>query len=61
MEFFVCPDCGQEMKKCKSKYGYFLGCKNYPNCKGTRNLKGQSKTEEKTYQEFFGKIPKIIL
>ena len=27
-----CPRCGGKLKKKKSKYGKFKGCKNYPNC-----------------------------
>jgi len=33
-----CPTCGGEMQLKKGKYGEFLSCKKYPNCKGTRNI-----------------------
>ena len=35
-----CPNCGGKLVMRKGKYGKFLGCSNYPNCKYTRNLKG---------------------
>ena len=28
----ICPKCGSPLLKKKGKYGYFLGCSNYPNC-----------------------------
>ena len=35
-----CPKCGQYLVKRKGKYGEFLGCSGYPECKYTENLKG---------------------
>lgn len=34
-----CPLCGSTMYIREGKYGKFLGCSNYPNCKGTRKSK----------------------
>jgi DNA topoisomerase-1 len=37
----TCPDCGGPMKLQPSRFGgvgYFLGCANYPKCKGKRQL-----------------------
>ena len=34
-----CPLCGATMYVRESKYGEFLGCSNYPNCKGTKKIK----------------------
>lgn len=34
----VCPRCGGELVRRKGKYGEFLGCKNYPRCRFTRNV-----------------------
>lgn len=34
-----CPLCGRTMYIREGKYGRFLGCSNYPNCKGTRKIK----------------------
>lgn len=33
-----CPKCGGEMYIREGKYGKFLGCSNYPNCKGTLKI-----------------------
>ena len=27
-----CPKCGGDLIRKKGKYGYFLGCRNYPTC-----------------------------
>ena len=32
-----CPDCGSELVIRKGKYGLFIGCKGFPNCKKTYN------------------------
>ena len=34
----VCPRCGGELVRRKGKYGEFLGCKNYPRCRYTRDV-----------------------
>ena len=34
----VCPLCGGELVRRKGRYGAFLGCKNYPECRYTRGL-----------------------
>lgn len=43
-----CPKCGSEMKPRKSRYGIFLGCSNYPECKGIINIpkKGEPLPDE---------------
>ncbi len=33
-----CPLCGSTMYIREGKYGKFLGCSKYPNCKGTRKM-----------------------
>ena len=35
----TCPKCGAILKERTGKYGKFLGCSNYPNCKYTRDIK----------------------
>lgn len=37
-----CPKCGGKLSKRKSKYGYFIGCSNYPKCKFTIDLNKRS-------------------
>jgi DNA topoisomerase I len=32
----TCDNCGGAMTVRKGRRGYFLGCANYPKCKGTR-------------------------
>ncbi|MBE6893271.1 MAG: hypothetical protein E7482_04600 [Ruminococcaceae bacterium] len=34
-----CPLCGSVMYIREGKFGKFLGCSNYPDCKGTRKIK----------------------
>lgn len=34
-----CPLCGGTMYIREGKYGKFLGCEDYPKCKGTRKIK----------------------
>lgn len=34
-----CPLCGGTMYIRDGKYGQFLGCEDYPKCKGTRKIK----------------------
>ncbi|MCL2520626.1 MAG: type I DNA topoisomerase [Spirochaetaceae bacterium] len=38
-----CPNCGKELVVRYSKTGAFLGCSDYPTCKGTIPLPGQDK------------------
>ena len=34
----ICPKCGNLLLKRKGKYGDFLGCNNYPECRYTENI-----------------------
>ena len=34
----ICPVCGAQMKLREGRYGEFLGCSRYPNCKQTAKL-----------------------
>ena len=36
-----CPDCGGELAKRPSRYGMFIGCSNYPDCKYTESTKNR--------------------
>lgn len=40
-----CPNCNAHMVSRKSARGIFWGCSNFPNCKGTRDVMGESKQE----------------
>ena len=33
-DMFTCPICGKKMLLRRSRFGVFLGCADYPNCKG---------------------------
>lgn len=33
----ICPKCGGLLVQRKGRYGYFIGCSNYPNCRYTKN------------------------
>lgn len=35
----ICPKCGKNLVLRRSKYGIFLGCSNYPNCKHIEKVK----------------------
>ncbi|MFN3166247.1 MAG: restriction endonuclease [Phycisphaeraceae bacterium] len=34
----ICPECGQAVREVKGKYGPFLGCVRYPDCKWTMSI-----------------------
>ena len=39
----ICPDCGKKLGIKLSKFGPFIGCENYPNCKYTKQLNKNDK------------------
>ena len=48
----ACPECGKGTLSLKvSKYGAFLGCSNYPECKYTKNLAAGDSATEKTGED----------
>jgi DNA topoisomerase-1 len=38
----ACPDCGKPLAKKLSRYGSFISCTNYPECKYKRSLSGET-------------------
>ena len=38
----VCPECGKPLAKKLSRYGSFISCTNYPECKYKRSISGES-------------------
>ena len=38
LENNICPRCGGKLVKKHSKYGEYLGCENYPDCKFTKSI-----------------------
>lgn len=43
----VCPECGHDLVTRTSKYGEFVGCSNYPNCKYIKGKKTTSNDVKK--------------
>lgn len=41
----VCPNCGGQMVLRDGRYGKFLGCDNFPRCKGSRNVEWEEEYE----------------
>ena len=41
----VCPECGKPLAKKLSRYGSFISCTNYPECKYKRSLSGESQDD----------------
>lgn len=37
-EYGDCPECGGQLQEKSGKYGRFLGCSNYPECRHTEDL-----------------------
>lgn len=44
-EEILCPECNGKMISRTGKFGVFWGCKNYPQCVGTRDNQGRSKED----------------
>jgi len=51
IENVKCPDCDGPMVSRKGIHGIFWGCKNYPDCKGTRDNMGRSKADREAEKE----------
>ncbi len=47
----ACPDCGKPLAKKLSKYGSFISCTNYPECKYKRSLNGETQDDATTRLE----------
>jgi DNA topoisomerase-1 len=41
----ACPECGKQLAKKLSRYGSFISCSNYPECKYKRSLSGESQDD----------------
>lgn len=51
IENVKCPECEGPMVSRKGIFGTFWGCKDYPNCKGTRDSMGRSREERETEKD----------
>jgi len=56
----ACPDCGKPLAKKLSRYGSFISCTNYPECKYKRSLNGESQDDASARIEL-GEHPDIQL
>ncbi|MBN2364173.1 type I DNA topoisomerase [candidate division WOR-3 bacterium] len=44
----ICPVCGKQMALKNSRYGSFLGCTDYPKCKGKKDIFSENDNETET-------------
>jgi DNA topoisomerase I len=52
----ACPECGKPLAKKLSRYGSFISCTNYPECKYKRSLSGES-PDDATARVELGEYP----
>jgi DNA topoisomerase-1 len=52
----TCPECGKPLAKKLSRYGSFISCTNYPDCKYKRSLAGESQ-DDATARVELGEYP----
>ncbi len=54
-----CPDCGGDLIVKFGRFGKFIACSNYPNCRYTEKTKAEKETEEKIKKENGKEICKL--
>jgi DNA topoisomerase-1 len=47
----ACPECGAELLKRRGRFGLFIACSGYPDCKYTRDLAGSGRAEDEPTTE----------
>src|SRR5205823_6134401 len=47
----ACPECGEDLLKRRGRFGPFIACSAYPECRYTRNLNGEGKVVDETTNE----------
>jgi len=47
----ACPECGQPLKERWGRFGKFIACSAYPDCRYTRNLDGSERAEDEPTNE----------
>jgi DNA topoisomerase-1 len=47
----ACPECGKPLKERWGRFGKFISCSAYPECKHTRNLNGTERAEDQPTDE----------
>ena len=56
IEETLCPECNSKMIARDGKFGKFWGCKNYPQCKGTRDSMGRSRQDREDWKKEQAKL-----
>ena len=46
-----CPECGSELLEKRGRFGKFMACSTYPDCKYTRNIDGSTRAEDEPTNE----------
>jgi DNA topoisomerase-1 len=47
----ACPECGGDLLERRGRFGKFIACSNYPDCKYKRNLPGSERAEDQPTDE----------
>ena len=47
----ACPECGSELLEKRGRFGKFIACSSYPDCRYTRNLDGSGRAEDEPTDE----------
>jgi DNA topoisomerase-1 len=47
----TCPECGGELIERRGRFGKFIACSTYPECRYTRNLDGNERAEDEPTDE----------
>ena len=47
----ACPECGGDLIERRGRFGKFIACSNYPDCKYKRNLPGSERAEDQPTDE----------
>jgi DNA topoisomerase-1 len=47
----ACPECGQPLLERRGRFGKFIACSGYPECRYTRNLNGNGRPEDEATDE----------
>jgi DNA topoisomerase-1 len=47
----ACPECGEELLKKRGRFGPFIACSGYPECRYTRDLAGGERAEDEPTDE----------
>jgi len=46
-----CPECGSELLEKRGRFGKFMACSSYPDCRYTRNIDGSTRAEDEPTNE----------